>query len=77
MPTRLVNLVIDAADPAALARFWSEALGWPITYEEPDEVVVEPSEDDESQRGQLPLIFVRVDDAKTVKNRVHLDLASR
>lgn len=77
MPTRLVNLVIDAADPAALARFWSEALGWPITYEEHDEVVVEPEDDDESQRGQLPLIFVPVDDPKTVKNRVHLDLASR
>jgi hypothetical protein len=77
MPTRLANLVIDAADPGALARFWSEALSWPITYEEPDEVVVEPEDDDESQRGQLPLIFVLVDDPKVEKNRVHLDLASR
>jgi hypothetical protein len=26
MPTRLVHLVVDAADPAGLARFWSAAL---------------------------------------------------
>ena len=30
MPTRLVHLVIDAADPARLARFWAAALGWEI-----------------------------------------------
>ena len=29
-------------DPAAQARWWSEALGWPISFEEDDEVVVEP-----------------------------------
>jgi hypothetical protein len=76
MATRLKHLVIDAADPLELARFWSAALRWPITYEEDDEVVVEPPEEDESQRGQLPLVFVLVDDPKTTKNRVHLDLAS-
>ena len=42
MGTRLVNLVADAADPAASARWWAEALGWPVTLELPDEVVVEP-----------------------------------
>jgi len=76
MPTRLVHVVMDAAHPASLARFWSAALGWPIVLEEADEVVVEPPEDDSSQHGQLPLIFVRVLEMKTTKNRVHLDLAS-
>ncbi len=76
MPTRLVHLVVDAADPAALARFWSAALDWPIVLEEPDEVEIGPPQDDPGQRGQLPLIFVPVDDPKTAKNRVHLDLAS-
>jgi len=42
MPTRLVHLVVDAADPAGLARFWSAALDWPVTFEAPDEVVIEP-----------------------------------
>jgi hypothetical protein len=76
MPTRAVNLVIDARDPLGLARFWSAGLQWPITYEEDDEVVVEPPEDDPSQRGQLPLVFVLVEDEKATKNRVHVDLAS-
>jgi predicted enzyme related to lactoylglutathione lyase len=76
MPTRLVHLVVDAADPAALARFWSAALGWTVTYEDDGEVVVEPPADDPAQAGQLPLVFVPVDDPKTAKNRVHLDLGS-
>src|SRR5687767_4965081 len=54
MPTRLVHLVVDAADPAGLARFWSGALEWPVTFEGPDEVVIEPPDDDPAQAGQLP-----------------------
>jgi hypothetical protein len=79
MTTRLYSVVFDAADPAALARFWSGATGWPITYEEPDEVVVEPPEDESGTPTEpgLPLVFVRVDDPKVVKNRVHIDLDSR
>jgi predicted enzyme related to lactoylglutathione lyase len=77
MPTRLVHLVIDAADPSALARFWSAALEWPITYEEPDDVVIEPPDDDPAQQGQLPLVFVPVPEPKSSKNRIHLDLASK
>jgi hypothetical protein len=76
MPTRLVHLVVDAADPAGLARFWSVALEWPVTFEEPDEVVIEPPDDDPAQAGQLPLVFVPVPEAKMSKNRVHLDVAS-
>ena len=76
MATRLSHIVIDAADPAGLARFWAAALGWPVTHEDPDEVVIEPPADDPAQAGQLPLVFVPVDDPKTSKNRVHLDLAS-
>jgi predicted enzyme related to lactoylglutathione lyase len=77
MPTRLVHLVIDAADPSALARFWSAALEWPITYEEPDDVVIAPPDDDPAQKGQLPLVFVPVTEPKSSKNRIHLDLASK
>jgi Glyoxalase-like domain len=76
MPTRLVHLVVDAADPAGLARFWSGALAWPVTFEGPDEVVIEPPEDDPAQAGQLPLVFVPVPEPKMSKNRVHLDVAS-
>src|SRR5512133_799567 len=79
MPTRLHSVVFDAADPSALARFWAVATGWPITYEEPDEVVVEPPDDDAGTPTEpgLPLVFGLVDDPKVAKNRVHLDLNSR
>ena len=77
MPTRLVEIVVDAADPPALARFWASALGWSVTYEDPEESVVGPPGDDPAQQGQLPLVFgPPIKEAKTAKNRVHLDLAS-
>jgi predicted enzyme related to lactoylglutathione lyase len=70
MATRLYSLVIDAADLGRLARFWSEATGWPITYDVEDEKVVEPPEGEPG----IPLVLVPVDDPKVGKNRVHLDL---
>jgi catechol 2,3-dioxygenase-like lactoylglutathione lyase family enzyme len=77
MSTRLHSVVFDAADPSALARFWATATGWPITYEEPDEVIVEPPEDETGTPTEpgLPLVFGRVDDPKVAKNRVHIDVA--
>jgi hypothetical protein len=76
MPASPVQVVMDAADPMRLARFWSAALGWSIVVRDADEVVVEPPGDDSAQWGQLPLIVVRAPEVKTTKNRVHLDLAS-
>jgi len=70
VPTRLVHLVVDAAVPSMLARFWSAALDWPITFDEPDEVVIEPPEDDAGQREQLPVVFVPVREPKSSKNRI-------
>jgi hypothetical protein len=60
--TRLVNLVVDAATPAASARWWAEALGWPVTLEQPDEVAVEPPKPDGLG---IPLVFVPVADPRT------------
>lgn len=37
---RLHHIVLDCPEPAALARFYSELLGWPITWQQPDWVVV-------------------------------------
>jgi Glyoxalase-like domain len=76
MTTRLVHLVVDAADPPGLARFWSAALGWEIALEAPEEVVVWPPGYDYPDPVALPLVFVPVPEPKTVKNRVHLDLAT-
>jgi predicted enzyme related to lactoylglutathione lyase len=69
MPSQWEQVVVDAEDPARLARWWAEALGYVIVNEEPDEVEIRRSAD------ELPgLLFTSVPEAKTVKNRLHLDL---
>jgi predicted enzyme related to lactoylglutathione lyase len=77
MPTRLVHLVADANEPVRLARFWSALLGWEIADESPDEVDVWPAGYSYPDPVAVPIVFVRMSEKKTVKNRVHLDLASR
>jgi predicted enzyme related to lactoylglutathione lyase len=76
MPTRLVHLVVDADDPVRLGQFWSAALGWEVTEEEPGEVDVSPAGFTYPDPVALPLVFVPVPSQATGTNRVHLDLAS-
>jgi predicted kinase len=76
VPTRLVHLVIDARDPPRLARFWAAALGWQVAAEDDDEVDVWPDGYRYPDPVALPLVFVPVPEARTGKNRIHLDLAS-
>lgn len=62
------QVVIDSHDPRELGRWWATALGWVVTFDEPDEVEVRPTPD------QVPgLIFVPVPEPKRIKNRLHLD----
>jgi hypothetical protein len=77
MATRLVHLVLDAADPARLARFWAAALDWEVTAEEPDEIVVSPPGFGYPDPAALPLVLLPVPEPKAAKNRVHLDLATQ
>ena len=76
MPTRLVHLAIDAVQPVRLARFWAAALDWEIAADEPDEVDVWPRGYRYPDPVALPLVFCPVPEAKTGKNRIHLDLAT-
>ncbi|MEV0158107.1 VOC family protein [Micromonospora sp. NPDC050686] len=63
------SLTVDARDPARLARWWAEALGYQIVAERADEVEIRSAAD------RLPgLVFVPVTAAKADKNRLHLDL---
>ncbi|MGW2050728.1 VOC family protein [Streptomyces sp. NPDC001858] len=60
--------IVDAADPLALGRWWAAALGWVVVNGAADEYEIRPSQD------RLPgLLFVPVPEAKSVKNRLHLD----
>ena len=77
MATRLVHMVVDAHDTSHLAQFWAAALGWEVGFDEPDEAAVWPAGFDYPGPGALPLVFVPVPEPKTVKNRIHLDLASQ
>jgi hypothetical protein len=86
-PIRQFQVTFDCAQPARLAGFWCEVLGYVVppipegfaTWEEYDRSL--PPEDrvtyfacgDPSGAGPR-LLFQRVPEGKTVKNRVHLDV---
>jgi hypothetical protein len=88
MPTR-IQIVFDAAEPARLAEFWIEALGYRLPDPPPPHATWDdwaraegiPKErwDDaraiEDPGGERPRIFIqRVPEGKVSKNRMHLDL---
>jgi Glyoxalase-like domain len=65
----MAAVVADCADPRAMARFWGEAMDWTLHEVTDDHAVLR------SATGVGPYLeFLRTPDAKTVKNRVHLDL---
>lgn len=87
--TRMVNrmalrwyaVVIDCRDVKKQARWWAEALDWKLDYESDEECGVAPPWADEDA-GDAPwdrtgpgLFFVPVPEGKTIKNRLHIDLA--
>ncbi|MCQ4211459.1 VOC family protein [Streptomyces longispororuber] len=62
-------VVVDCAHPRAMARFWGEALDWTLREVTDDSAVFR------SAKGVGPYLeFIRTGDAKTVPDRVHLDL---
>ncbi|MDQ1489580.1 MAG: hypothetical protein QOJ23_2094 [Actinomycetota bacterium] len=69
MASRWYTVVVDAANPALMARFWAAVLDYEIVFEQPDEVVI--ARDRETYPG---IIFVPVPEPKTAKNRLHIDL---
>lgn len=86
---KIHDVVFDCAHPASLARFWAAALdGYQVAPYDEAELArlrrngIDDPEDDptvlvEGGPGVRPRLFFQlVPEAKTVKNRVHLDLAS-
>jgi len=67
--SRWYTVVVDATNPALMARFWAAVLDYQIVFEQPDEVVI--AKDRETYPG---IIFVPVPEPKTLKNRLHIDL---
>ncbi|WP_409182169.1 VOC family protein [Amycolatopsis sp. VS8301801F10] len=66
----IAAIVVDAANPAQLARFWSPLTAWPIAAEEPAVTTLR------NPAGRGPALgFLRAKTPKHGKNRLRLDLA--
>jgi catechol 2,3-dioxygenase-like lactoylglutathione lyase family enzyme len=82
MVLRWYTVVVDCHDVRRQAAWWAEALGWKTVYESDEECVNVPGWVDEQVMRDTPwertgpgMTFVQVPEGKTVKNRLHLDLA--
>ena len=64
MGIRIQCLCIDAADPARIASFWGSALGWRRTWEEEDQVCLEPPEGSPEDGVAPDLVLLKVPEAK-------------
>ncbi|HWV27643.1 MAG TPA: VOC family protein [Aeromicrobium sp.] len=90
MTIREVQITFDCADPAALAAFWAEVLGYRLqppppgfsTWEDALTALGVPPADHNNRSAITPpdgqtgprVFFQRVPEGKTTKNRVHLDV---
>jgi hypothetical protein len=76
MATRLVQIAMNARDDAVVGRFWAQALGWTMSSEEPGVTNLEPAGFAYPDPVAVCVDIIVVPEPKTVKNRVHVDLAT-
>lgn len=65
---RFGMLVIDCHDAARLAQFWADLLGGTVK--------IDPDSDAVVRAPGIRLDFLQVPEAKTEKNRLHIDVAA-
>ncbi|CAL9534032.1 hypothetical protein SUDANB145_04083 [Streptomyces sp. enrichment culture] len=79
MTSRFTELTVDCRDPERLAAFWCEVLGFEVIDRSEGKVEIGswvPAVEDVRARQMPPtLLFIRVPEGKTVKNRLHLDVS--
>jgi hypothetical protein len=63
----LTNITFDAIDPGRLAAFWAAVTGRHLATSTPDVAVLTAATD------PVHLLFLKVPERKTGKNRLHLD----
>jgi predicted enzyme related to lactoylglutathione lyase len=73
MSNSVIGLSVDCADAATLARFWADVLDRKVSPQPTAEFAAIAA--GEPTQGPA-LAFHQVPEAKTVKNRLHLDLIS-
>jgi predicted enzyme related to lactoylglutathione lyase len=75
MANRITTVVVDCAEPAALADFYCAVLDWTVTERSDDGGWIEIAPPGQPEKGPVPtLLFLRVPDPTPGKNRLHLDL---
>jgi predicted enzyme related to lactoylglutathione lyase len=67
----LQQVTFDAADPTALAQFWSEVTGYSVEFG--NEFITRLTGDGTAGPAFL---FLKVPEGKTAKNRMHIDLGT-
>ena len=66
------SVTFDATDHVAQADWWAETLGWERRSSDEETVVLTPVGAPAGTKEHL--LFMKVPEAKSAKNRVHLDL---
>jgi predicted enzyme related to lactoylglutathione lyase len=74
MAASLTEIVIDCIDVRRVAEFWGAVLDWPIMETEKGNVWASATGD---YTARPFLVFEPVTEAKTVKDRIHLDVNPR
>jgi predicted enzyme related to lactoylglutathione lyase len=67
--SQIRTITVDCADAGVVGRFWQTVLGWPLEMDPESSAAFL-----ENPAGEPHLLFQRVPEPKTVKNRMHLDL---
>jgi hypothetical protein len=75
MTIEISQITFDCADPYALSVFWKQVTGWEDYPGEPNVPDDEATWLGRPGSGLPALFFQRVPEGKTVKNRLHLDVA--
>ena len=69
MSLALFAIIVDCQDPRRQADWWANVLSFQVSERNTDEFQV-----GEGVPGRPSLYFMKVPEAKVVKNRLHLDL---
>ncbi len=79
MTSRFTELVLDCHDPERLAAFWCAVLDFEVIDQGEGKVEIgswQPTVEEVRARQMPPtIVFIRVPEGKTVKNRLHLDVS--
>ena len=68
MTSRVGDIIIDCADPETMATFWCGVLGYRIVARDQTGTAIRGA------TASPDILFIRVPEPKTVKNRLHFDV---